>query len=181
MKHATSHSTHGYHPNRSTLILALAFVAAFVVKGCIPQPYYANPQPINMANNGGAQNQQATTVTYANPPTAGVPYGGMVVTRNGYVIPRMPPVPSRFFGASPAAAQMRAEGEAIANSDYAGVAAAAPQVPSSQGRPGTATSGQQGGASPDDTSVLAGELAHQNERIGNVEDEVQRMRRRNRR
>jgi hypothetical protein len=53
-------------------------------------------------------------------------------------------------------------------------------VPSSQGRPGTATSGQQGGASPDDTSVLAGELAHQNERIGNVEDEVERMRRRGR-
>ncbi len=117
--------------SRTPLFLALAFVAAFIVKGCIPQPFYGNQAPINMAN-GAAQNN---TPTYNNPPTAGVPYGGMVVTEFGGIIPRYAPIPNHYEG-SPGEAAVRAQGEAIARSDYAGVAAAAPPVPGRTGQNG---------------------------------------------
>lgn len=155
MKH--DHNTHTSHPiSRSALILALAFVAVFVTKGCVPQPYYPPPQPINTANG---QAQQVTAApTYANPPTAGVPYGSVVVTEFGGVIPRYAPIPTHYQG-SPGEAAWRNQGEAIARSDYAGVGASAPPVP---GRTG------QNGGTGNGNGQTNGDLG---QRVGALEDQ----------
>lgn len=156
-------------------VLALA---ALLVVGCIPQPGYYQPQPINMTagyrvpNTGG----QPGNVTYANPPTAGVPYGSMVVTRFGGIIPRYAPIPNHYMDSSPQAAVVRQAGESIAQSDYAGVAQAAPEIPQNQqggGGPTGQQPTQQGGGTTTTVqaqiNVLAGQQVQTNQRLRRVE------------
>lgn len=140
-----SHTSHGYQPGYSTLLILLAAIAAFLIKGCA----YPYPPPVAPIDLQAVQPQPvvtapAQTATYANPPTAGVPYGSMVVTPYGGIIPRYAPIPNHYEG-GPGEAAVRAQGEAIAQSDYAGVAAVAPGVPRpTSGGSSTGTTGAPG-------------------------------------
>jgi hypothetical protein len=119
--------------NPKTIIAFLLALAG--VTGCI-QPGYSQ-QPVNMP-------------AYIASPNVGgqpgaIPVGAMVVTTNGYVYRRGLPTANLYRPSSPMAAQLRADGEALAQSDYAAAAAGASQAPTT-GTPSGGTSTTPGGA-----------------------------------
>lgn len=122
----------------------IAFFIAFAgLVGCLPPPAYyaAAPTSINMP-----------TASVVGPNVGGqlgtVPVGAMVVTSNGYVYRRGLPVANMYRPSSPMAAQLRAEGETLAQQDSVAAAAGASQAPTAPTSGGT-TGSTDGGTSVD--------------------------------
>lgn len=151
---------------KHTISVLMFAAACALAKGCVPYGQYRQQPSINVpATYAVGPNQQMVQQNMQQP--LGAPFGSTVMSQYGVAIPRIAPYPSAFAGASPQAAAWRAAGERVAQSDYAVVAADAPQAPGSMMQQGgNVQNGQTtGGNTNSDIQVLAGQQVQLNQRV----------------
>lgn len=125
------------------------------------QPPVNYGPPINMMPASASPNAGGQLGT--------VPVGAMVVTSNGYVYRRGLPAANMYRSSSPMAAQLRAEGEALAQQDYAAAAASAAEEPTAPTSGGTTGSTGGGPATERRMNAMAEEQVQLHRRVSCLE------------
>lgn len=100
-----------------------------------------------------------------------IPVGTAVVTSSGYVYRRGLPVANLYGSASPLAAQLRAQGEGLAQQDYAAAAGLAQQAPQPQGQQtgGTASGSTGSGSTEQRLDSIAAQQVQLHQRVNCLE------------